>query len=147
MVTITTLKQTSDSILAKLIEKTTYLQIGADAITQGIVGENDTEVFNVTSSFVRIYVQQKETQEFDTGARTRRKGTLMVLCGIAGIELSETSFLCQELAERVEAILHGCGSIYRSSEPIFTVKNTEGISIFAVPFWFLYNSSAGDPNE
>jgi len=142
-----TLKQTSEDILARLQDKSTYLEIASDKISRGIVGESDTEVFNVTDSFIRFYLQQKTTHEYDTGTKDSRIGTMTVVCGIAGLELNETSYLCQELAERVEAVLHEYRDVYRSEEPIFTVKNTEGISIFAVPFWFLYNSSAGDPDE
>ena len=143
-----TLTEAIADIKAELVAKATYLQVDANRVSVGVIGENETEVFNVRDSFVRLYAAQRDFPEkYIASPENPRLASLMVLCGIAGTELSTTSQLCYELAERVEMALHEHKNyVFREQAPIFAIKNTKGISIYGVPFYFAYKTSAGDPN-
>lgn len=139
-----TMNQAIEQIKQKLIDNAGFLQIEAKRIQLGAIGEDESEVFTVTNSFIRIYTQQKPASDYykqDTDVR--RMASLMVLCGIVGTDSIDSSQRCYELAERVESLLHNMdNNITRELEPIFAVKNKKGLSIFGVPFWFVYQSSA-----
>lgn len=138
----------SEAILAYLQSKTGYLEIEADKIEEGLVGEKEEEVFNVTDSFIRFYVAEQPSSSDHYGTFiANRLGSLMVLCGVNDANMLVASKRAHLLAEKIErALMESNLGLGREIEPIFNIKNTEGISIFGIPFYFEYKSAAGDPN-
>lgn len=143
-----TINEMSENTIAYLKSKSTYLEIDSDRIQEGLVGEKEEEVFNVTNSFIRLYVaEQPAMVDYYDSFIPTRLGSMMVLCGIADTDMLTASKNSHLLAQRIErALLEANIGLWRETEPIFNIKNSEGISIFGVPLFFEYKSAAGDPN-
>lgn len=135
-------------VLTELKSKKGYLGIKESQIEEGLVGEKEEEVFNVTDAFIRFYAAQQQTdQDYQSSFNESRIAGLLVLCGAKRGNKLDSSKDAYALAEKIErALLDANIGLWRESEPIFAVKNSDGISIFAVSFFFQYESAAGDPN-
>jgi len=143
-----TLQMMSAEILSQLKSNSGYLEIDDKRIEEGLVGEKEEEIFNVTKSFIRFYLaEQPSNTNYTSSFRPNRLGSLMVLCGVKNNQILTASKQAYKMAEKIErALLDAKIGLWREQQPIFNIKNSDGISIFGVSFFFNYESEAGDPN-
>lgn len=136
-----------EDVKALLVSKTDYLQVPANKINIGVTGEDEKEVFSFKGQFIRLYAIPKPAQdEYHAALVDGNKASFVIVCGVKmrkSVLDAQKSF---ELAERIDRLIKKRNILNRETSPIFPVKGSEGVSVFAIPFWFQYKSSAGDPD-
>lgn len=118
-----------------------YMGLTANDVSQGLIGENADDKFNVQNSkFIRLYVGEHEIDAPNNTPNLTRLGGLTALVGASATDQMTASKDAWELAEKLEKLYYTKSSFARTSTPKFIVKNDESICMVVVEFLFKFEN-------